>query len=82
MGGPLPEHILDEPAYFYVLTTYMSYMILIWIGRARDFFGKIFSPRKYMHFKERDGYAPLTSDFENFYYRRLKARMNDCFARP
>lgn len=28
------------------------------------------------------GYAPLNSDFDNFYVRRLKTRISDCFARP
>lgn len=29
-----------------------------------------------------DGYAPLNSDFDSFYTRRLKMRLNDCFSRP
>ena len=28
------------------------------------------------------GYAPLNSDFDNFYVRRLQMRINDCFRRP
>lgn len=28
------------------------------------------------------GYAPLTSDFDSFYTRRLKLRLDDCFSRP
>lgn len=28
------------------------------------------------------GYAPLNSDFDSFYTRRLKARMDDCFSAP
>lgn len=28
------------------------------------------------------GYAPLYSDFDSFYTRRLKIRIDDCFARP
>lgn len=28
------------------------------------------------------GYAPLYSDFDSFYTRRLKTRMDDCFAAP
>ncbi|TVY75848.1 Serine palmitoyltransferase [Lachnellula suecica] len=82
MGGPLPQLVVDEPPYFYLLTTYISYMILIFIGRVRDFLGKRFKPDKYKGFKERDGYAALNSDFDNFYFRRLKARINDCFSRP
>lgn len=30
----------------------------------------------------RDGYAPIYSDFDSFYARRLKLRINDCFERP
>jgi serine palmitoyltransferase len=82
MGGPLPQHIVDEPSYFYILTTYISYMILIAIGHVRDFFGKQFKPAKYKDYSERDGYAALNSDFDNFYFRRLKMRMDDCFGRP
>ena len=28
------------------------------------------------------GYAPLSSDFDSFYVRRLQKRLNDCFTRP
>jgi serine palmitoyltransferase len=28
------------------------------------------------------GYAPLNSDFDSFYTRRLKTRMDDCFSNP
>jgi len=28
------------------------------------------------------GYAPLNSDFDSFYTRRLKTRMDDCFSQP
>jgi serine palmitoyltransferase len=81
MGGPATL-LVDEPSYFYILTTHLSYMILIAFGRVRDFFGKVFKREKYKGFKEQDGYAALNSDWENFYFRRLKARMNDCFSRP
>ena len=30
----------------------------------------------------KQGYAPLNSDFDNFYVRRLQMRINDCFRRP
>lgn len=48
----------------------------------RDFFGKRFREERYRHLKARNGYAPLNSDFDNFYVRRLKMRINDCFSRP
>lgn len=81
-GGPFPIPVMDEPPYYYLLTTYISYLILIIFGHVRDFFGKRFREENYRHLKARNGYAPLNSDFDNFYVRRLKMRINDCFARP
>ena len=73
---------MDEPPYYYLVTTYISYLILIVFGHIRDFFGKRFRKEHYQHLQARNGYAPLNSDFDNFYVRRLKMRINDCFARP
>ncbi|KAI5280223.1 serine palmitoyltransferase component, partial [Ascosphaera acerosa] len=81
-GGEFPEPVMDEPPYYYLLTTYISYLILIAFGHVRDFFGKRFKEENYRHLKARDGYGPLNSDFDNFYVRRLKLRINDCFERP
>jgi len=81
-GEELPEPIEDEPPYYYLLTTYISYLILIIFGHVRDFFGKRFRQENYKHLMADNGYAPLNSDFDNFYVRRLKMRINDCFARP
>ncbi|KAF1999958.1 serine palmitoyltransferas-like protein 2 [Amniculicola lignicola CBS 123094] len=80
--GEFTEPIEDEPPYYFLLTTYISYLILIAFGHIRDFFGKRFRKTHYSHLAERDGYAPLNSDFDNFYTRRLKMRINDCFSRP
>ncbi|KAI9750289.1 MAG: serine palmitoyltransferase, long chain base subunit [Lichina confinis] len=77
-----PDPIIDEPPYFYLLTTYLSYLILIVFGHVRDYFGKMFRKEHYRHLQAQDGYAPLNSDFDSFYVRRLKTRLNDCFARP
>lgn len=82
LGGALEPPTMDEPPYYYVLTTYISYLILIIFGHVRDFFGKRFKPEKYKHLMPAHGYAALNSDFDNFYIRRLKLRINDCFARP
>ena len=81
-GGVFPDPIQDEPHYFWLFTTYLSYLILIIFGHVRDFFGKRFRKERYQHLKARDGFAPLNSDFDNFYVRRCKGRINDCFARP
>ena len=82
-GEPLEAPIEDEPPYFFVLTTYISYLLLIALGHTRDFFGKRFGNQKhYRSLKAQNGYAPLNEDFDNFYVRRLKMRIDDCFARP
>lgn len=81
-GGDFPEPVLDEPPYWFLLTTYISYLILIIFGHVRDFFGMKFKEDKYRNLKARNGYAALNSDFDNFYVRRLKMRINDCFNRP
>jgi serine palmitoyltransferase len=48
----------------------------------RDFFGKRFTKSYFTHLMPHDGYAPLNSDFDSFYTRRLKRRMDDCFSQP
>jgi serine palmitoyltransferase len=82
VGGDLAAPVIDEPPYYYLLTTYISYLVLIVFGHVRDFFGKRFRPENYRHLKAANGYAALNSDFDNFYVRRLKLRIDDCFARP
>ncbi|WWC88084.1 uncharacterized protein L201_002988 [Kwoniella dendrophila CBS 6074] len=79
-----PIHPTEEPhpPYFTLLTTYISYILLIVIGHMRDFFGKRFRPAEYAHLMPQNGYAALNSDFDSFYTRRLKQRLEDCFARP
>ncbi|KAI0180649.1 serine palmitoyltransferase [Hypoxylon sp. FL1284] len=81
-GEPLEPPIVDEPPYYYVLTTYISYLLLLALGHIRDFFGKRFSKKPlYKTIRAANGYAPLNDDFDNFYTRRLKMRIDDCFAR-
>ncbi|KAH8112247.1 pyridoxal phosphate-dependent transferase [Phellopilus nigrolimitatus] len=75
-----PEEL--DPPYRILLTTYISYLLLICLGHLRDFFGKRCRPASYKHLKEKNGYAPLNSDFDSFYTRRLKKRIDDCFSRP
>ncbi|CAK5263353.1 unnamed protein product [Mycena citricolor] len=80
-GSPLSHDPL-EPPYYVVFSTYISYLILICLGHIRDFFGKRLKNRSYSHLKPSDGYAPLNSDFDSFYTRRLKLRMDECFGQP
>lgn len=81
-GEPLAAPVIDEPPYYYVLTTYISYLLLLALGHIRDFFGKRFSKKPlYRTLRASNGYAPLNDDFDSFYTRRLKLRIDDCFAR-
>lgn len=79
-----PIHPEEEarPPYYILWTTYLSYLLLIVVGHMRDFFGKRFRAHAYAHLLPRNGYAALNSDFDSFYTRRLKKRLDDCFARP
>jgi len=81
-GTEFPEPIEDSPPMYFLLTTYISYLVLIIFGHVRDFFGKRFRQERYRHLQARDGWAPLNNDFDNFYIRRLQLRINDCFRRP
>lgn len=74
--------ILDEPPYFIVLTTYLDYLVFLLIGHCKDFFGMLLMPQYFSALVAKDGYPPWYSAFESFYPRRLKRRLDDCFARP
>ncbi|KAG8908292.1 serine palmitoyltransferase component [Tulasnella sp. 403] len=108
-------HAEEEPPYYILFSTYISYLCLIILGHVRDFFGKRFRSSSYSHLMPHDfvvrgvcesaaageastrqpfseerlteriwfqGYAALTSDFDSFYTRRLKTRLDDTFSRP
>ncbi|KAI6015260.1 pyridoxal phosphate-dependent transferase [Pisolithus orientalis] len=79
---PVAEHKIEEPPYYILFTTYFSYLLLIIFGHLRDFFGKQFAKSYFTHLVPYNGYAPLNSDFDSFYTRRLKRRMDDCFSYP
>ncbi|EPQ51968.1 PLP-dependent transferase [Gloeophyllum trabeum ATCC 11539] len=81
-GTPVKPHIEQDPPYYVLFTTYVSYIILILFGHVRDFTRKYFNPGEFKHLIPHDGYAPITSDFDSFYTRRLKARIDDCFSYP
>jgi serine palmitoyltransferase len=53
-GVPVPQPVMDEPPYFYLITTYISYLIFIIFGHVRDFFGKRFKQSEYAHLREQD----------------------------
>lgn len=77
----LPPEEEDLPRYPIFIITYLMYLILIIIGHIRDFMAKLVNDKSAQELKQRNGYAPLFSDFDSFYTRRLKHRLADCFAR-
>ncbi|KDQ54167.1 hypothetical protein JAAARDRAFT_136140 [Jaapia argillacea MUCL 33604] len=81
-GVPVTPWLEQDPPYYILFTTYVSYIILICIGHIRDFFHKHFKPSTFQHLIPLQGYAPLNSDFDSFYTRRLKTRLDDCFSYP
>ncbi|KAL4880109.1 pyridoxal phosphate-dependent transferase [Aspergillus karnatakaensis] len=81
-GGGMADPVIDDPPYFIVLTTYISFFVLIFLGHFHDFIARWFRPHAYPYLNPRNGYASLGDDFESFYIRRMKRRVNDCFERP
>ncbi|KZW00375.1 PLP-dependent transferase, partial [Exidia glandulosa HHB12029] len=76
---PRPE---QEAPLVTFLTVYISYVLVLCVGHLRDFLGKRLRPQNYRHLVPSNGYAALNSDFDSFYTRRLKHRIDDCFCRP
>lgn len=54
LGMPLEPHVEQDPPYYILLSTYISYLILIVLGHVRDFIGKRLSPASYHHLIPRD----------------------------
>ncbi|KAI0246181.1 serine palmitoyltransferase 2 [Lactifluus subvellereus] len=81
-GSKFKQPHEQDPPYYILLTTYLSYLFLICLGHVRDFFGKRLHPAFYRHLLSFDGYAALNSDFDSFYTRRFKTRIDDCFSAP
>ncbi|KAJ1654039.1 serine palmitoyltransferase component, partial [Coemansia sp. RSA 1694] len=65
-----------------LVTTYLSFLMLIIFAHLRDFFGKLFYPDNYVQLRVQNGLAPMVSDFESLWTRRLYGRIRDCFNRP
>jgi hypothetical protein len=57
------DHNVEDVPLIHLLTTYLSYIIIIMVGHIKDFYGKIFYPEKFTHLSAKDGYAPINSGF-------------------
>ncbi|OLY80631.1 Serine palmitoyltransferase 2 [Smittium mucronatum] len=81
-SGEKEKSDLEKVPIFTLVTTYLSYLILISFAHLRDRVGRFFYPSQYEFLSESNGYAPLISDFESLWIRRLYTRISDCFSRP
>ncbi|KAG2176677.1 hypothetical protein INT44_007341 [Umbelopsis vinacea] len=71
------EQKLEATPLWVLVSTYLNYLILILYGHLRDILGKVFKRDEYAHLRTHDGYAPLVSDFDSFYTRRLYMRIRE-----
>ncbi|KAI8149045.1 pyridoxal phosphate-dependent transferase [Fennellomyces sp. T-0311] len=76
------EHEMEAAPLVTLVTTYLNWFILILLGHLRDILGKTLKRAEYRHLQVSEGYAPLVSDFDSFYTRRLYMRVRDCWNRP
>lgn len=77
----LTEHVESVPL-IHLITTYISYLILILTGHIRDFVLRWIKPTDFKHLAPQDGLAPINSGFDTFYHRNLYFRIRDVFNRP
>ncbi|KAI8085199.1 pyridoxal phosphate-dependent transferase [Halteromyces radiatus] len=76
------EQKIEEAPLAVLVSTYLNYLVLILFGHLRDILGKLFKRKEYAHLRTSEGYAPLVSDFDSFYTRRMYVRIRDCWNRP
>lgn len=51
---PVKGVVEQDPPYYILLTTYLSYIFVIFFGHLRDFLGKRFKPAAYQHLVAHD----------------------------
>ncbi|KAJ1568794.1 serine palmitoyltransferase component [Cladochytrium tenue] len=76
------DHCLEKTPLFVLVTTYISYLILLTFGHIRDFIRSIFFAKEFAHLRVNNGIAPLNNGFDTFYHRNLYFRIRDVFNRP
>ena len=85
------DELIETAPLFILISTYLSYFILIVVGHVVDLYDGLFYPEKFKHLKSQNvsldplrqqGLAPISSGFDTFYYRRLYCRIGDVFSRP
>ncbi|KAI8807668.1 pyridoxal phosphate-dependent transferase [Cladochytrium replicatum] len=79
---PKPYEEEKTPTYE-LITTHLSFYIIIIFGHLRDLLTILFKPKKRMYMQSQNGYAPLiNSGFEAFYVRHFYNPLRDIFNRP
>ncbi|KAL4857730.1 Long chain base biosynthesis protein 2a [Chlorella vulgaris] len=69
------------PPLFVAMASYASWLVLFLFGHMRDFYRKkIWGGRAAK--KDKEGYAAIRQDYEDFYTRRMYYRIHDTFNRP
>ncbi|KAI9364483.1 pyridoxal phosphate-dependent transferase [Zopfochytrium polystomum] len=76
------DHCIEKTPLFVLVTTYISYFVLVVFGHIRDLIRSNLFKKEFSHLKARNGIAPITSGFDTFYHRNLYFRIRDVFNRP
>ena len=79
---PVKDRTEEITPYWILLETHYLYFVLLLIGHIRDYIDSIFNKQYRRVLKERNGYAPILTDFDSFYTRRFKQRLQDLFSMP
>lgn len=80
-GKELPFVPEDLPNLYVFISTYLSYLLLIILGHAEDYFYDLIRDDSTKNLRISNGFAPIVSAFDSFYVRRQKQRLTDCFSR-
>ncbi|KIK68237.1 hypothetical protein GYMLUDRAFT_709133 [Collybiopsis luxurians FD-317 M1] len=70
-----PRHGNKEPPYYVLLSTYMTYLIMIIFGHIRDFLGKRFHPHAYKYLMPSDTLTPFSPDDSNVAWRNVSLNL-------
>lgn len=61
------SHDLEKPPLVHIITTYLSYLVLIVVGHIRDGFKRVLMPGEFRQYTSQDGYAAIQNGFGSFY---------------
>lgn len=70
-----------RPSYTVLLSTYLSYILLIIIGHIRDFFGKKFTPASYAHLMPQN-VSPCLVYVANMYRATPRSTLTSTLSTP